>query len=376
MAITVNFRSLGETATYDDGVTEQDIHDDFQRRQYRKNFATNPITAIMGLAEHVTSQPTAPTPASVSGSSVIGLAPDQTTALLDRVQRTNEVNQQAYQAQVERAARAKETQAAREFAMSQQGQQQQFQVQQQEAENARQDAKDKQNKLEGTVKQDPKTGDWIWTRPDPNTGEPVISVSKAGSNTWEKITGPDGSIMQVQVDPTGKMLGQPQTIIQGDGDKVNWQQVGSPYQTADGRYVQNVINPSTRQVETMELPKPAQNSQRRQVITDEQGRPHYVENNQLVPFTLPPGFSTKEIENSGIKPADLNREINNVVNQELGGMMDPAEFPAVVQRAMERLRTVQSGTANMNAPLGTPPGAATTSNIIKAPNGQLVEIID
>jgi hypothetical protein len=360
MPITVNFRSLGESATYPDGTDEQTIHDDYQRRQFRSGYGNNPITSIMGLVEHITSKPTAPTPATVDGSSVIGLAPDQTTALLDRVQRTNEVQQQAYQAQVDRAARAKELEANRMFSAQQQQQQQDFQVQQQEAQVQREDQKDKQNKVEGTVKPNAQGG-YDWIRNDPATGQPIVSQLQPGSNEWKTINIPGGGISQVEVDPTGKILGTPQQIVAPEADKVNWQRVTEPALLPDGRYGASFVNPQTLKPEFVELPKPAPkvNADDIRIERDANGKPFIYNKttNTWTPAAIPPDFAIKTAKDAGFTEEDYSKEWAAVVNEEFGMEAKPEEHPAIDARVRQRLIARKSAVNQMNAPLGTPPNA-------------------
>jgi len=70
---------------------------------YRSASERGPVAAMLAAAqamkEHYPAQSeAAPEPATVSGGSVIGLMPEQTTALLDRVQRQNEIDRRMYEA--------------------------------------------------------------------------------------------------------------------------------------------------------------------------------------------------------------------------------------------------------------------------------------
>jgi hypothetical protein len=351
MPITVNFKSLGESATYPDGTTEDVIHDDYQRRQFRGGYKANPIQSIMGLMEHITSRPTAPTPASVDGASVIGLAPDQTTALLDRVQRTNEVEQNAYQQEIARAAQVKEAQAQRQFSMQSQQQDQQFQLDR----DKEQDAKTTKEKLEGTVKPDGQGG-YDWVRPDPVTGKPLIDKLQKGSNQWKSLNMPDGGVSQVEMDPSGRMLGTPQTVIAGQKDTTNWQQVGSPYQTADGQFVQNLINPETRQMETKALPMPAAKPQALKMVKDTAGNlfAQYTDPTTgavtLRKAEVPPEWVTEQAKKDGINLDDFNSEWDATVMEEFDGVIEAEDVPAVTERVQARLLAKQTAVNSMNTP--------------------------
>lgn len=177
------------------------------RSAFRDTMSTGgPIFATM-QALNAMNQAQPPTPRSVSGSSVIGLAPEQTTALLDRVQRQNEVEQQMYQHQQDALRAEADARAGRVFTAA-------------EAEKNRQHADEIERKriektlqLEQWKRQQPSIkpltgapGFAVQTAMDPTTGQMTTQVVKMqgaeqipgkqtdpnAHGTWVDTYGPDG----------------------------------------------------------------------------------------------------------------------------------------------------------------------------------------
>lgn len=84
-------------------LTPEELAQERISRAYRSASERGPVAAMLAAAqamkEHYPAQSdAAPEPATVSGGSVIGLMPEQTTDLLDRVQRQNEIDRKMYEA--------------------------------------------------------------------------------------------------------------------------------------------------------------------------------------------------------------------------------------------------------------------------------------
>jgi len=177
------------------------------RSAFRDTISTGgPIFATMQALQAM-NQPAPPTPRTVSGSSVIGLTPEQTSHLLDRVQRQNEVEQQMYQHQQDQLRAEADARAGRVFSAA-------------EAEKNRQHADEierkrieKQIQMEKWKQQQPKMtqvsgapGYAIQETTNPATGARESSVVKLPNadlipqkptdanahGTWVDTYGPDG----------------------------------------------------------------------------------------------------------------------------------------------------------------------------------------
>lgn len=175
------------------------------RSAFRDTMSTGgPIFATM-QALNAMNQAQPPTPRSVSGSSVIGLAPEQTTALLDRVQRQNEVEQQMYQHQQDQLRAEADARAGRVFTAA-------------EAEKNRQHADEIERKrIEKTLQLEQ------WKRQQPSI---------------KPLTGAPGFAVQTAMDPTtGQMTTQ---VVKMPGAE---QIPGKPAQTEI--YGQKLINSQT-----------------------------------------------------------------------------------------------------------------------------------
>lgn len=292
---TVEFPLLGEAGTYPDGTTQEEVQADYHQRRFRKGWQANPVMATVGLVNDIVGKGTEPKRRSVDPGAVVGMAPEQTNALLDRNERAYEHDQQTYQQGIDREQRAQEAQTARAFAASQAAQQNVYQTQREDARNQREDTKEQERLHRGDLRdRGDGTYDRVYWGED---GTPQIERIGNPVTKYETVHTPRGGVVQFPMNAqTGQATGAPTTVVEPEPETVRYDVVYDQQGNAWHRNPENPQAPAIRVIneQGQQLSRGEQISNL-MPYTDGAGNPYLVNRRgaTMQPVQTPGGFTPK-----------------------------------------------------------------------------------